>query len=76
LLGTQEAIDIVATYQPPLSPWTWSESLMRSALHYVNEKGRDGSATESSAFLTGRDLYLSTACDHYEFEYTHNKNTA
>jgi len=49
---------------------------MRSALHYVNEKGRDGSATESSAFLTGRNLYLSTACDHYEFEYTHNKNTA
>ena len=48
---------------------------MRAALKYVNDKGGDGSAAESSAFLTGRNIYLSTACDNYEFELTSTLNS-
>lgn len=48
---------------------------MRSALAYVNEKGRDGSAPEASAFLTGRNIFTSTVCSKYEFELTHTLNS-
>jgi len=48
---------------------------MRSALAYVNEKGRDGSAPEVSAFLTGRNIYTSTVCSNYELELTHTLNS-
>jgi len=55
--------------------WIWSNSLMNAALKYVNDKGPDGSAARTSAFLTGRNLYLSTVCDNYEFELTHTRNS-
>ena len=65
---------ITSTYTTQTA-WVWSNSLMRAALKYVNDKGGDGSAAESSAFLTGRNIYLSTACDNYEFELTSTLNS-
>ena len=65
---------VTSTYTTQTA-WIWSNSLMRSALQYVNDKGPDGIAAESSAFLTGRNVYTSTVCSNYEFELTHSLNS-
>lgn len=46
-----EAQEVTALYvdEGPQKPFTWSNTLMRAAIEYINDKGPDGKSSYSSA---------------------------